>query len=81
MGLIGSTGTALPREGIRGGERIRLAEVNRRVAAVQGLTLVHLSAQRKRFVRDRGCMQGLLRGCQGYLVGVWGVFCVINGSG
>jgi hypothetical protein len=24
----------------------------------QGLTLVHFSAQRKRFLRDRGCIQG-----------------------
>jgi len=31
----------------------------------QGLTLVHFSAQRKRFLRDRGCMWGLLRGCSG----------------
>jgi hypothetical protein len=33
------------------------------IAAVQGLTLVHLSAQRKRFLCD-----------EGYLGGVWGVF-------
>jgi len=37
----------------------------------QGLTLVHLSAQRKHFVWDRGCMQVLFRGClvsaRGYL--------------
>jgi len=35
----------------------------------QGLTLAHFSAQRRRFVWDRGCIQGLCRGC---LVGVRG---------
>ena len=30
----------------------------------QGLTLVHFSAQRKRFLRERGCIQGLFRGVQ-----------------
>jgi hypothetical protein len=29
----------------------------------QGLTLLHFSAQRKRFLRDRGCVLGLCRGC------------------
>ena len=29
----------------------------------QGLTLVHYSAQRKRFLWDRGCVQRLFRGC------------------
>jgi len=29
----------------------------------QGLTLLHFSAQRKRFVWDRGCIQWGLRGC------------------
>jgi hypothetical protein len=29
----------------------------------QGITLVHFSAQRKRFLWDRGCIKGLLRGC------------------
>jgi len=29
----------------------------------QGLTLVHFSAQRKHFLWDRGCVQGLFRGC------------------
>ena len=31
----------------------------------QGLTLVHFSAQRKRFLWDRGCISGLSRGCLG----------------
>ena len=29
----------------------------------QGLTLVHLSTQRKCFMCDRGCSEGLFRGC------------------
>jgi hypothetical protein len=33
----------------------------------QGLTLVHFSAQRKRFLWDRGCIEGLFRG---YFAGV-----------
>jgi hypothetical protein len=42
----------------------------RSITAVgQGLTLVHFSAQRKRIRWDRGCVQGLFRGC---LVGVRG---------
>jgi hypothetical protein len=43
----------------------------------QGLTLVHLLAQRKRFLWDRVCVYGLLRGslqgvrgCEGLLGGV-----------
>jgi len=35
----------------------------------QGLTLVHFSAQLKRFVWDRGCIEGLFGGCSW---GVWG---------
>jgi len=31
-------------------------------ASTQGLTLVHFSAQRKRFVWNMGCMQGLFSG-------------------
>jgi len=34
-----------------------------RDARDQGLTLVHFSAQRKRFLRDRGCGSGLFEGC------------------
>jgi hypothetical protein len=30
--------------------------------ADQGLTLIHSSAQRKRFLWDRGCVEGLFRG-------------------
>ena len=42
------------------------------VSAVrQGLTLVHFSAQRERFLWDRGCAQGLFGGCLG---GVWGYY-------
>ena len=42
-------------------------------AFMQGLTLVHFSAQRKRILWDRECIQGLFRGvfrgCQGVLAG------------
>ena len=45
-------------------------------AATQGLTLVHLSAQRKHFPWDKGCSRSF-RGCWG---AVWGVF-VAGGAG
>ena len=48
--------------------------VEKDAATGQGLTLVHCSAQRKRFPRDRGGIQRLSRGClrgdRGYLRGV-----------
>jgi len=51
----------------------------------QGLTLVHFVAQRKRFVWDRGCVQGVFTGCLGGVRGYLGVtrvcFCVRIGSG
>ena len=54
----------------------------------QGLTLVHFSAQRKRFLWDRGCIEGLFRGCcvgvyevLGDVGGLKGVLRVRNGSG
>jgi len=54
------------------------------VATGQGLTLVRFSAQRKRFVSDRGCVQGCFKGCavgdRGHQGGSQGVFCVRNGS-
>jgi len=37
----------------------------------QGLTLVHFSAQRKPFLWDRGCSQGLFRGCSGVVGGLY----------
>jgi hypothetical protein len=40
------------------------------------LTLVHFSAQRKRFLWDRGCIEGL---CRGYFAGVWEVSGGCNG--
>jgi len=46
----------LPRRG-RGASR------RCRGASRQRLTLVHFSAQRKRFLWERGCMCGLIRGC------------------
>jgi hypothetical protein len=36
-----------------------------RFADGQGLTLVHVSAKRKRFLWDRGYIQGLFMGCLG----------------
>ena len=39
-------------------------------ARTQGLTLVHLSAQRERFLWYRGCVEGLFRGYQGVQGGV-----------
>jgi len=35
------------------------------MASWQGRTLVHYSAQRKRFLWDRGCIYGLFRGLGG----------------
>ena len=53
-------------------------EVHLLTADGQGPTLVHFSAQRKRFLWHRGCVQGLFkgefRGCQGVLGSVEGVF-------
>jgi hypothetical protein len=40
-----------------------------RVAADQGLTLVHFSAQRQCFLWDRGCIEELPRGCLGGVKG------------
>ena len=34
-------------------------------ASAQGLTLVHFSAQLKRLLRNRGCIQGMCKGCLG----------------
>jgi hypothetical protein len=39
----------------------------------QGLTLVHFSAQRKRFLWDRGRIQGLFMGCLRDVMGYQGV--------
>jgi len=41
-----------------------------------GLTLVHFSAQRKRFVWENRCHQGMFKGCLG---GVYGVLGCIRG--
>jgi len=43
-------------------------------AAVQGLTLVHHSAQRKRLQWDMWCIHGMLRGCLGGVRRYEGVF-------
>ena len=50
------------RVGRHGGLRVR-----------QGLTLLHISAQRKRFLGDRGCNQGLFKRCLGGVRGYQGV--------
>jgi hypothetical protein len=39
--------------------------MNLRGSGLQGLTLVHFSAQRKRILWVRGCIQGLCRGGSG----------------
>jgi len=44
---------------------------------VHGLTLVHFSAQRKRFLWDRGFIQGLSRGCLAGVRVYEGVFRVL----
>jgi hypothetical protein len=51
----------------------RAAADSLRAAAIQGLTLVHFSAQLKRWLWDRGCMQGMFRGCSGGIRGCYGV--------
>ena len=43
------------------------------VASSQGLTLIHFSAQLERFVWNRGCIQGGVRGCSGGIRGYCGV--------
>jgi len=53
-------------------------------ASSQGLTLVHFLSQRKRLLWNRGCIQGVFKGClagvMGYQEEFWGVICVTNGS-
>ena len=57
VGLIGSTCTALPRAR-------RRARGTPPPARAQGLTLVHVSAQLKRILWDKGALGGCLRGVQ-----------------
>jgi hypothetical protein len=40
----------------------------------QELTLVHSSAQLKRLLCDRGCIEGLFMGCSAGVTGNYGVF-------
>jgi len=42
-------------------------------ASDQGLTLVHFSAQRERFLWNRGCVERLFRGCSWGDMGCHGV--------
>jgi hypothetical protein len=44
-----------------------------------GVTFVHFSAQRERFLRDRGCIERLFRGCLGAVRGYKGVYMVYTG--
>jgi len=46
----------------------------RQHTSLQGLTLVHFSAQHERFMWDRGYIAGLLRGCLGGARGYQGAF-------
>ena len=48
-----------------------------RPASEQRLTLVHFSFQRQRFLSDRGCIYGLLRGCLRVITGFSGVLRVL----
>jgi len=48
---------------------------------MQGLTLVHFSAQRRRLLWDRGCIHGVFRGCLGGVRGYYGLFRVYFVSG
>ena len=50
-----------------------MANIRLKPGLRQGLTLVHFSAQRERFLWDRGCIQGLLMGCKGGVGGFQGV--------
>jgi hypothetical protein len=54
-------------------------------AGDEGLTLVHLSAQRKRFLRDRGCLGGVqgvfMAGLEVVLRRLGDVFSIRNDSG
>jgi len=40
----------------------------------QRLTLVHFSAQRERFLWDRGCNEGFFRGCLAGILSRYGAF-------
>jgi hypothetical protein len=57
----------------------KLYTASPRTATCQGLTLVHFSAQRERFLWDRGacrgCILGVFKRCQEGLGGAQGVFC------
>ena len=63
--------------------RWKLPALSTLPASEQGSTLVHFSAQRKRFLWDRGFIIGLTRGLFRWrpveLGVVSGVFCVRNG--
>jgi len=53
---------------------VTLGEAGGEDVGRQELTLVHLSAQRKRFLVARGCVEGLFRESLGGVRECWGVF-------
>jgi len=59
----------IPRPTLRCGASEKPTMRALRVAADQGLTLVHFSAQRQCFLWDRGCIEELPRGCLGGVKG------------
>jgi len=73
-----------PHAGVEPSSLSSFFAVSSSAASHQGLTLVHFSAQRKRFVWDGGYIKGSFRRCKGVLGGIRGgqsIFCVRNGSG
>jgi hypothetical protein len=52
-----------------GRRRPSSSHTNQKEPSGQGLTLVHFSAQRKRFLWNRGCVWLLFRGCLGAVEG------------
>jgi hypothetical protein len=69
-GVAAPGGPRLPRvptEPRGGGAQNRQATSDKSQAKgrVHGLTLVHFSAQRKRCLWDRGCIEVLYKGCEG----------------
>ena len=50
-----------------------LPSATMRTTTIQGLTLVHFSAQCKRFLWDRGCIEWMFRRCLGGVRGYQGL--------
>ena len=73
--LTNSTCAATPRRGtVQEGEDVRMRRIGYRgqwIVCRQGLTLVHFSAQRRRFLWDgvhSGVVKGVFRAVRGYFV-------------